>query len=163
MDVYTSLLADERDQFMARLDAHRAGLRSSLDGLTPEEARRRLLPSATTLLGLLAHVTYAEIVWAQEAIGGIPRAHLGLTGSAADAFASDPADTIESVLAAHHTALTASRKILDSRALDEVVTGHALGPMTVRWVLLHLISEMAQHHGHADILREQILASRTVA
>ena len=161
MDVYASLLADERDQLLARLDAHRHGLRSSLDGLTQDEARRRLVPSATTLVGLIAHVTYAETVWAQEAVGGVPRAHLGLTGSAAEAFALDSTQSIDTVLAAHQRAVTASHEVLDSRDLDEVVTGHALGPMTVRWVFLHLISEMAQHHAHADILREQILAGRS--
>jgi hypothetical protein len=27
---------------------------------------------------------------------------------------------------------------------------------TVRWVLLHVLEELARHAGHADILREQI-------
>jgi hypothetical protein len=30
----------------------------------------------------------------------------------------------------------------------------------VQWILLHVLREHAQHCGHADILREQILASR---
>ena len=32
------------------------------------------------------------------------------------------------------------------------------GPLPVRWVYLHMLRELAQHCGHADILREQILA-----
>lgn len=160
MDVYATLLASERDQLNARLDGHRAGLRASLDSLTEEEARRGLVPSTTTLLGLLARVTYAEVVWSEEAVEGLPREQAGLRGSAAEAFTLDPDATIETVLTAHAAAIAVSRDILNARQLDQVVTGHALGPMTVRWILLHLISEMAQHHGHADILREQILASR---
>ncbi len=27
-------------------------------------------------------------------------------------------------------------------------------PVTLRWVLLHLLEETAQHNGHIDILRE---------
>lgn len=33
--------------------------------------------------------------------------------------------------------------------------------MTLRWVYLHMLRELAQHCGHAEILREQIIAQRT--
>ena len=33
-------------------------------------------------------------------------------------------------------------------------------PLPLRWIYLHLVRELAQHCGHADILREQILAAR---
>ena len=55
------------------LDEHRAALHGCLDGLTEEQARRRLVPSDTTLLGLVKHVTYAERVWFGEAVTGRPR------------------------------------------------------------------------------------------
>ena len=29
-------------------------------------------------------------------------------------------------------------------------------PLSLRWVLVHLVEETARHAGHADILREQI-------
>ena len=28
--------------------------------------------------------------------------------------------------------------------------------MSVRWILAHMIEELARHAGHADILREQL-------
>jgi hypothetical protein len=31
--------------------------------------------------------------------------------------------------------------------------------LTLRWVYAHMIEEHARHAGHADILREQILAT----
>jgi Protein of unknown function (DUF664) len=40
-----------------------------------------------------------------------------------------------------------------------VLTGHFLGPLPLRWVYLHVLREFAQHCGHADILREQILTT----
>ncbi|HEY1157722.1 MAG TPA: DUF664 domain-containing protein, partial [Arthrobacter sp.] len=43
--------------------------------------------------------------------------------------------------------------------LDAIVTGNRRGPVPLRWVYLHMLREMAQHCGHADILREQILAA----
>jgi hypothetical protein len=42
--------------------------------------------------------------------------------------------------------------------LDAVVTGHRAGPRTLRWVYLQVLRELAHHCGHADILREQVLA-----
>jgi hypothetical protein len=30
------------------------------------------------------------------------------------------------------------------------------GPMSLRWVLVHMIEEYARHDGHADLLRERI-------
>jgi hypothetical protein len=41
--------------------------------------------------------------------------------------------------------------------LDDTGTDGATGePLTLRWVLLTMIAEYAQHNGHADLLREQI-------
>ena len=44
--------------------------------------------------------------------------------------------------------------------LDEAVSGHRMGAMTLRWIHLQVLRELAQHSGHADILREQLLAAR---
>ena len=52
-----------RDQFESFLDEHREALRGCLDGLTEEQARRSLVPSRTTLLGLVRHATFVERVW----------------------------------------------------------------------------------------------------
>src|SRR4051794_16531440 len=51
-----------RDQFEVFLDEHRAAIGSCLDGLTEEQVRRRLVPSNTTLLGLVKHATFVEQV-----------------------------------------------------------------------------------------------------
>jgi len=48
----------------------------------------------------------------------------------------------------------------DAGRLSEVVTGHRMGALTVRWIHLQVLRELAQHSGHADILREQLLAAR---
>jgi hypothetical protein len=131
------------------LDEHRIALRGRLDGLTEEEARRRLVASETTLLGLVKHATYAERVWFGEAVTGRPRQEMGLPPNAADAFALTGADTIESVRRGHEEACEDSR--------------HWMGPLPLRWVYLHALREFAQHCGHADILREQILSGRSTA
>jgi hypothetical protein len=145
------------------LDEHRAALYGCLDGLTEEQARRRLVPSDTTLLGLVKHVTYAERVWFGEAVTGRPRQEMGLPPNAADAFILTGADTIASVRHAHEEACAASRRATAGLDLDDVLRGHWLGPLPLRWVYLHALREFAQHCGHADILREQILSDRSTA
>jgi len=44
----------------AFLDGYRAELRGTLDGLTEEQARRSLVPSLTTLLGLVKHAAFGR-------------------------------------------------------------------------------------------------------
>jgi hypothetical protein len=41
--------------------------------------------------------------------------------------------------------------------VDDFVYGNRRGPLPLRWIYLHVLRELAQHCGHADILREQIL------
>ena len=52
-----------------------------------------------------------------------------------------------------------ARAAVADLSLDALVTGHRGGPRAVRWVYLQVLRELAHHCGHADILREQILAS----
>jgi hypothetical protein len=148
-----------RVQLETFIDEYRAALHACLDDLTEEQARRSLVPSRTTLLGLVKHVTYAERVWFGEAVTGRPRQEIGLPPSAADAFILMEQDTIESVRRAHDEACAASRLAAAGLDLDDVLTGHFLGPLPLRWVYLHVLREFAQHCGHADILREQILGA----
>jgi hypothetical protein len=147
-----------RAQFEAFLEQHRAGLNSCLDGLTEEQARRSLVPSRTTLLGLVKHASFVERVWFDEAITCRSRAEIGIPATPDESFVLTPDDTIDSVRAAHAAACAAARAATGQLSLDDVLPGNRRGPLPLRWVYLHVLRELAQHCGHADILREQILA-----
>ncbi|NHC13230.1 DinB family protein [Motilibacter deserti] len=144
-------------QFEAFLDEHRAALDASLDGLTEEQARLRLVPSKTTLLGLVKHATFVEKVWFDEAVTGRSRGEIGIPASPDRSFDLRPDDTIDSVRRAHREACEASRRAVASVGLDDLLPGNRRGPLPLRWVYLHVLRELAQHCGHADILREQTL------
>jgi hypothetical protein len=158
MGSFDVLLNDERTQLEAFVEEYRSAIENTLDGLTDEEARRRLVPSATTLLGLLKHVTWMQGVWFEECIGGRPRLELGLVNTPDESFELADDDTVASVKAAHRQACATARAAVADLSLDAVVTGHRAGPRTLHWVYLQVLRELAHHCGHADILREQILA-----
>jgi Protein of unknown function (DUF664) len=144
-------------QFEAFLDEHRRALNACLDGLTEEQARRSLVRSRTTLLGLVKHATFVEKVWFDEAITCRPRAEIGIPATPYESFNLDDDDTIASVRRAHREAYESSRRATSSLDLDDLVRGNRRGPLPLRWVYLHMLRELAQHCGHADILREQLV------
>ena len=149
---------DLRARLDELLDQHRAMLRASLDGLTEEEARRSLVPSRTTLLGLVKHVTYVEHVWFNQALTGTSLRDLGAPSTPDRSFMLRKADTIETVRAGHAAACVESRRLVADPTLDQEVTGR--GPRALGAIYAHMLRELAQHCGHADILREQVLAAR---
>jgi hypothetical protein len=157
MGSFDVLLNDDRTQLEAFVEEYRDALESTLDGLTDEQARRQLVPSATTLLGLLKHATWMQRVWFEECIGGTPRLELGLVQSPEQSFQLAYDDTIANVKTAHRQACATARTAVADLPLDAVVTGHRSGPRTVHWVYLQVLRELAHHCGHADILREQVL------
>lgn len=152
--------ADEPAMLLSFLEEHRRAAAAVLDGLTLAEAIRSLVPSATTLLGLVKHLTLVETIWFTEMFTDTTRADLGLPATPAESFLLDPTDTIETIQQGYLQACERSRTAVVGHPLDEVVTRHRFGPFQVRWILLHCIRETAQHVGHAEILREQVLAAR---
>lgn len=152
--------ASHRDQLESFLDDHRDAIYHCLDGISNAEARQQLVPSKTTLLGLVKHATFVELVWFNEAITGRTREEIGCPAGPDESFDLEPDDTIESVRATYLETCHASRAKAATLEVDDVVHGNHRGPLPMRWIYLHMLRELAQHCGHADILREQILAGR---
>src|SRR5947207_11811305 len=121
-----------RAQFEAFLDEYRRELNSCLDELTEEQARRSLVPSATTLLGLVKHATFVEKVWFDEAVTCRSRAEIGIPAGPAESFVLHDEDTIASVQHAHREACQASRRATSSLGLDDIVRGNRRGPLPLR-------------------------------
>ena len=153
------LLEGERVQLDAFLGDYRDEIARGLDGLTEGQARRRLVPSLTSPLAIVKHCAFVERVWFQVVIAERTRARVGIPESAEDSWLLDDTDTVDSVLADYRDACAESVAIATQHALDDVTTWNRRGPLTVRWIYLHMVEELARHAGHADILREQILAA----
>ena len=150
-------VAAERETLEGFLEYHRRVLGGKLRGLSEEDARRRLVPSPTTLLGLVSHAAAVERNWFQHYLGGTPREEIsGNARGDAPSWEVGADKTIGSVITEFETACAASRQIAAGLALDQTVPRDQLGQVSLRWIYVHIIREHARHLGHADILREQI-------
>lgn len=152
--------ASERKTLVDFLDANRAEVLALLDGVTEEEARRSLVPSLTTLLGLVKHAAFVEQVWFHVTLAGRSRAEVGVAATIDESFTLAPDDTIASVSDQFRTACKESDRIAFDYTLDDTGGHPRRGPVSLRWIYGHMIEELARHAGHGDILREQIIAGR---
>ncbi|MEU8387668.1 DinB family protein [Micromonospora sp. NPDC048842] len=146
---------DERAVLTSFLDFHRAVLLRKLRGLSDADARRRLVPSATTLAGLVKHLTMVERNWFPTLLAPEPGdVYLTSEEDAVASFTLSDQESIVGLTEAYERACARSRAAAASIDLDHVVPHPQLGEVSLRWILVHMIEETARHAGHADILRE---------
>jgi uncharacterized damage-inducible protein DinB len=159
-------VADERDGLLKYIAQQRDGIRYAAYGLTEEQIRMTPTKSALCIGGLVKHVTACERGWIDVML---QREKPQSVEEAAAAYGADwqvnDDDTLAGLLADHDAC---------ARETEEAVAGVADLSMPVpvprdapwfpkdvdawsaRWVLLHLVEEIARHAGHADIIREHI-------
>jgi hypothetical protein len=154
-----TLIGSERAQLLAFVHDNRTEIAGLLDGLSEEQARERLVPSATTVLGIVKHCAFVERVWFHVSLAGRSREEVGIPEGADDSWVLDDGDTIESVRADYRAAWAEADEIAARYDLDDLAVHNRRGPLTLRWIYVHLVEELARHAGHGDILREQVLAA----
>ena len=108
----------------------------------------------------MKHATFVEKVWFDEAITCRSRAEIGNPANPDESFILGDDDTIATVQQAHRDACDAARRATAPLALDDLVHGNRRGPIPLRWVYHHMLRELAQHCGLADVLREQLLSDQ---
>jgi hypothetical protein len=154
-----SAVADERTTLEVFLDYYREAVKGKVRGLSDEDARRRLVPSATTLLGLIKHLCRVEVSWFQHRLAQIPSEELPALrwiDQPDGDFRLAPEETVETLLAQYEEQCAVSRETAARFELDDAVPHPVLGEVSLRWIYVHMIEETARHAGHADILREQL-------
>lgn len=152
---------DERGALLAFLDAERGGIRRSLLGLTDEQAAGKPSASELSLSGLLKHVAEVEEGWISRAKGVDP-AVARTEANWDECFRLVEGETVESVLAYWEQVAARTEEFIRSLpTLDETFSlpdqpWFPKEDVSMRWVLLRLITEMSRHSGHADIIRETL-------
>ncbi len=150
--------AAERPMLEVWLDTYRATVVDKIAGLSEEDIRRRLVPSLTTVGGVVKHLRWVETGWFEYLLGA--RSGDNRRAHPRDwEFTVQPDDTAASLIAEYRAACARSREVAKDFALDDVVPHHEMGSVSVRWIYVHLIEETARHAGHLDILREQLEVS----
>lgn len=153
--------ADERTVLTHFLKQHRDYLENKCAGLDVEQmARRSVEPSDMSLLGLIRHMAEVERGWFRNVMaGGQVDRHYGTAENPDGDFhdaAADPAQVAEAWAAWHREVAFSERFVANAPDLEITGIEKWRGPMSLRWVLNHMIEEYAQHNGHADLLRERI-------
>jgi Protein of unknown function (DUF664) len=152
------ITGDEYSMLTVWLDYQRSTLLwkcESLDGA--ELARAAIPPSPLTLLGLVRHMTYVEWYWFVHVFAGSSAPSPISLESDPDADFNDlsppaaPAD-LEQFL----QQCDVSRSIVQSTGNLESVAASTRRPVSLRWIMIHMIEEYARHNGHADLLRELV-------
>jgi uncharacterized damage-inducible protein DinB len=154
---------DERATLVGFLRWHRETLELKCAGLAPAElARRSVPPSTMSLLGLVRHLAEVERGWFRRFMAGQDAPRLFITRDDPDGdfdgAVPDPAVVAEAWRLWRAEIAFADRLLAETPDLDRVgkATDRWRGPMSLRWVLNHMIEEYARHNGHADLLRERI-------
>ena len=154
---------DERELLLAYIAQQRDGIRYAALGLTDEQARLAPTASPLTIGGLVKHVTDMERGWIRMVDGAPSDPDAGQ--DYVDGFTMGADETLTDLVAALDDAAAHTERIV--RGIDDlsrpvpVPKGVPWYPddvdaWSVRWVLLHLVEEIARHAGHADIVRESI-------
>ena len=144
-------LAGERETLREFLDYLRESLILKVEDLDEESARRSTVPTGTSLLGLIKHLTGVEVAWFQFAFAGL--------NAPIPSEEIDPTDTVASAVASYRAVSLVNNRIVNECNNLDRLCARALTtpePLSLRWLLVHMVEETARHAGHADILREQI-------
>ncbi|RZT84487.1 uncharacterized protein DUF664 [Pseudonocardia sediminis] len=180
-----SQLTGERAELLTTLERHRGFLLQTAQGLTEEQARTKSTVSALTIASLLKHVADTEEQWFRFAVEGAA-AFEGGEGSDVDWNAIDADDswgevewedtrfvlsddeTLDVLRARVDQVAARTEEVLRTADLD---SAHDLpvapwfepgARWSVRRVAIHMLAEISQHAGHADIIREAIDGQKTM-
>jgi hypothetical protein len=158
-------MAEEPKTILQRyLQSARDAVLWKLDGLTPYDVRRPLVPTGTNLLGLVKHLAGIEFGYFGEVFGR-PVADapdwLDATDDVPniDLFATAE-ESVASIVALYRHAwehADATIAALDLDATGAVPWWHPdRRAVSLQQILVHVIAETHRHAGHADLVRELI-------
>jgi len=137
----------ETDVLPATLRYLRESLIRKADGLDEVSARWSPVASGTSMLWLVDHMAFVEDIWFVNRFlgqGEIGAFAMSETLSAAINNYEGVGQRVDTIIA-------------DTPDFDTPSRGDVgQGSVSMRWILTHLIGELARHAGHADIIRELI-------
>lgn len=150
----------EKDMLLGFLNWNRQTFLCKLDGLDDEQLRRAHEPSGMSLLGMMKHLTDAELMWFRTVFAGED-----LTGhwdekDPATFWRIEPDETTAQIVDGYRREIARANALIapDGVTMNMPVRNPMTGQesMILRWVIVHMIEETGRHNGHADLMREAI-------
>lgn len=135
-----------------------------LDGLSEFDARRPLMPSGSTVLGLVKHLTGVEMEYLGDCVGRpvareLPWIADGSIDDGADMWAT-PEQSREELVALYRRAWAHAEATVAALPFDAPAHVHWWPPArqatTLGHLLVRVVAETAQHAGQIDVLRESV-------
>lgn len=149
----------EKDMLWAWLRFARATVVAKATGLSEPQLRARLVPSETTVGGLLTHLVTLEQHWFGIVLGGQEHPMpFGADDPDGDWRVTED-DSLDRLLDRYRAACDSSDEVIESLELDSV-GAQTRDDYTLRWAMAHVTMDTSRHSGHADLLRELLDGER---
>ncbi|MBJ7336746.1 DinB family protein [Mycolicibacterium sp.] len=163
-------IADERQGLRDYLFQQQYAFRALAFGLTDEQARATPTVSALSIGALIKHVTNCQRGWMQRiaAAPNVPPADerpvAEREAEYADEFTMKPDETLAAIVDRFDAGNAEALRLVETADLAAAVPVPRDAPWfpkdveawSVRWVVFHVIEELARHAGQGDIIRESI-------
>lgn len=163
-------IADERTGLKEYVAAQQYAFKAIAHGLTDEQARSAPSVSSLSIGGLIKHVTSCQRGW-MERVAAAPELTASDTrpmdeqaADYGDEFVMRADETLADILAAFDEQNAETIRLIETSDLGAAVPippgvpwfPKDIPAWSVRWVIFHLIEELARHAGQGDIIRESI-------
>ena len=148
---------DEQSLLLTMLRYTQSTAVRKVRGLSEELARKTPLPTSPRMApaNVLNHLRWVERSWVNTTILGQEDDGPWTKENPDAEFDEGSALPLEEVIRLYEEEAERTRDFFAAADLDAAPARRRPEvPLTVRWVLLHLIEETARHNGHLDILRE---------
>ncbi len=169
-------LTGERADLAEMLDTRRQLLLLTVRGLTDEQAALRTTVSELCLGGIIKHVTAVEQSWCRFILEGPSereREGGGWDEAALEerkrGFLMLPGETLAGLVESYEETGRQTRELVatlpDLDASQPLPSAPWFKPgarWTARHALMHIMTETAQHAGHADIIRETLDGAKSM-
>ena len=163
-------IADERAGLKEYVAAQQYAFHAIAFGLTDEQARSAPSVSSLSIGGLIKHVTSCQAGWmervaaAPDMTEGDKRPMEEQAADYGDEFIMGEDETLAQILATFDAQNAETIRLIETADLGAAVPIPQHVPWfpkdvpawSVRWVIFHIIEELARHAGQGDIIRESI-------
>ncbi|WP_338887840.1 DinB family protein [Rhodococcus sovatensis] len=159
-------LTGEKADILRMLAEQRKNFLITVQGITDEQARKRTTVSELTLGGLLSHVVGNERGWMKVIADMDETAEFDMSAMAEEYVLSD-GSTVAGLVEEYARVAEATEAAVAEMDLDVQVPlptapwAPERAWQSARFTLLHILREVSQHAGHADIIREALDGGNT--